>query len=110
MLILPFRGETYHDFFRSLIPSLALLLLALDAGAGISGTTDSDAPVQSDTRSAEDDLFEKLVTQYKDLTYEQLNTEILPQHYLAELSFDPVSVKYFDRAAYGLKQQKTPEM
>src|SRR3954469_23900656 len=55
------------------------------------------------TVAAEERIFEKLLTQYEDLTYEQFKADIKPQPYLTKLSFDPVSAKYFDRAAAGLK-------
>ena len=57
----------------------------------------SSAP--SVNKSTEAQIFEKILTQYNNLTYDQLKAELKPRQYLDKLSFDPVTVKYFDRAA-----------
>src|SRR5262245_1381849 len=60
-------------------------------------------PATVSTGSAEEQIFDKILAQYQNLTYEQLVGQLKPRVYLPALSFDPLSVKYFDRATTQLQ-------
>ncbi len=88
---------------RSVIVGTVILVVTFVAHA--EETTQKVVPssAQPVNKSTEAQIFEKILAQYNNLTYDQLKAELKPRQYLDKLSFDPATVKYFDRAASGLK-------
>ena len=50
-------------------------------------------------KSYENQVFEQILAEYADMTYEQLKTRIPKRAYKDRLTFDPLSVKFYDSVA-----------
>jgi hypothetical protein len=81
----------------------ALFFLAVAAVFNSSGCTKPTQAEPVERESVHNQVFDKLLKQYPDLTFEQLSERIPPPKYLEKLSFDPSQAKFYERVTEQLQ-------
>jgi hypothetical protein len=95
------RGQVNKE--GSVMVRVALFCLAAVAAVASSGCAERTHAELVERKSVPSQVFEKLLRQYPDLTFEQLSERIAPPKYLEKLSFDPSQAKFYERVTEQLQ-------